>query len=251
MKREINVIGNSTENEYKKRDEFYDLFKNTPIPRNEILQNLGLYINRQSLSRMLFMNELYKRIVDVHGIVIEFGVRWGQNLALFESFRGIYEPYNYNRKIVGFDTFEGFKSLDKNDGESEIITEGAYAVTENYEDYLEKILEYQESESPIANIKKYELVKGDATKTIHDYLDRNPQTIIALAYFDFDIYKPTKECLEAIRPYLTKGSVIGFDELNYNRFPGETVAFREVFGLDKYKIRRSNMSPLQSYIVIE
>lgn len=247
----INVIGNSTENEYKKRDEFYELFEKTSIPKNEVLQNLGLYINRQSLSRILFMNELYKKIVDVHGIVIEFGVRWGQNLALFESFRGMYEPFNYNRKIVGFDTFEGFKSLDKNDGKCEIISEGAYSVTENYEEYLEKILDYHESESPIPNVKKYELIKGDATKTIHEYLEKNPETIIAFAYFDFDIYKPTKECLEAIKSHLTKGSIIGFDELNYHNFPGETIAFKEVFGLDKYKIRRSNLSPLQSYIIIE
>ncbi|OSA91409.1 UNVERIFIED_ORG: crotonobetainyl-CoA--carnitine CoA-transferase [Clostridium botulinum] len=251
MNKKINIIGNSTESEYKRRDEFYDLFENSPIPKNEVLQNLGLYINRQSLSRILFMNDLYKKIVDVHGIAIEFGVRWGQNLALFESFRGIYEPYNYNRKIVGFDTFEGFKSLDKNDGQLDIIREGAYSVTENYEEYLEKILQYQESENPISNIKKYEIVKGDATKTIHTYLNDNPETIIALAYFDFDIYKPTKECLVAIKPYLTKGSVIGFDELNYHKFPGETIAFKEVFGLDKYKIRRSNISPLQAYIVIE
>ncbi|MBN1057664.1 crotonobetainyl-CoA--carnitine CoA-transferase [Clostridium botulinum] len=251
MNKKINIIGNSTESEYKRRDEFYDLFENSPIPKNEVLQNLGLYMNRQSLSRILFMNDLYKKIVDVHGIAVEFGVRWGQNLALFESFRGIYEPYNYNRKIVGFDTFEGFKSLDKNDGQLDIIQEGAYSVTDNYEEYLEKILQYQESENPISNIKKYEIVKGDATKTIHTYLNDNPETIIALAYFDFDIYKPTKECLVAIKPYLTKGSVIGFDELNYHKFPGETIAFKEVFGLDKYKIRRSNISPLQAYIVIE
>ena len=31
---------------------------------------------------------------------MEFGVRWGQNLALFESFRGIYEPYNYSVELL-------------------------------------------------------------------------------------------------------------------------------------------------------
>ena len=37
-------------------------------------------------------------------MVIEFGVRWGANLGLFQSLRGMYEPFNYNRKIVGFET---------------------------------------------------------------------------------------------------------------------------------------------------
>ncbi|MCB2310027.1 crotonobetainyl-CoA--carnitine CoA-transferase [Clostridium tagluense] len=245
----INV--NSKEAESISRENFIDLFKNCPIPSNEILQNLGLFINRQSLSRILFMDELYKKIINVHGIVVEFGVRWGQNLSLFESFRGMYEPFNYNRRIVGFDTFEGFTSLDEKDGESDITVEGAYSVTEGYEKYLTKILNYHERESPISHIKKYELVKGDATVSLIDYLNRNPETIIAFAYFDFDIYKPTKICLEAIKPHLTKGSVIGFDELNCHTFQGETLALKEVFGLHNISLKRSPLNPLQSYFIFE
>jgi len=62
------------------------------------------------------MHELYQNIINVHGNIVEFGTRWGTNLALFESFRGMYEPYNYTRKIVGFDTFEGFSGIDGKDG---------------------------------------------------------------------------------------------------------------------------------------
>ncbi|KOC31913.1 TylF/MycF/NovP-related O-methyltransferase [Clostridium botulinum] len=247
----MNITGNSNIEEKSNREKFYDVFTKCPIPSNEVLSNLGLFISRQSLSRILFMNELYKKIIDVHGSVIEFGVRWGQNLALFESFRGMYEPFNYNRKIIGFDTFSGFTSIDEKDGNSSVIIDGAYSVSENYEEYLEEILKYHESESPISHIKKYELIKGDATVKIHEYLEANPETIIALAYFDFDIYKPTKECLQAIKSHLTKGSIIGFDELNYYNFPGETLALKEVLGLDKYRIQRSPLSPLQSYIIIE
>jgi hypothetical protein len=245
------VDSNSNNGEISNRNKFLSMFRACPIPDDELMNNLGLFISRQNLSRILFMNELYKKIINTHGVVIEFGVRWGQNLALFESFRGMYEPFNYNRKIVGFDTFNGFKSLDDKDGKSNVIVEGAYSVTDNYKKYLEKVLDHHESESPISHIKKYELVKGDATETIYKYLKDNPQTIIALAYFDFDIYRPTKECLKAIKDHLTKGSIIGFDELNYHNFQGETLAFKEVFGLNKYKIQRSILSPLQSYIVIE
>ena len=39
---------------------------------------------------------------------MEFGVRWGQNLITLNNLRGIYEPFNHSRKIIGFDTFEGF-----------------------------------------------------------------------------------------------------------------------------------------------
>jgi len=124
-------------------------------------------------------------------------------------------------------------------------------VTNNYENYLEAVLECHEKESPVSHIRKYELVKGDATIQLENYLKANPQTIISLAYFDFDIYEPTKKCLELIMNYVTKGTVIGFDELNHPDFPGETVALREVLGLSKYRIQRSRYSSLQSYIVIE
>ena len=124
------------------RDEFLELFENCPIPKDELLLNLGLFIKRQDLSRILFMHELYKKIIDVQGVIIEFGVRWGQNLALFEAFRAMYEPYNHTRKIIGFDTFRGFPSLHSKDGGA--LAVGDYSVSQGYADYLRKVLDYHE-----------------------------------------------------------------------------------------------------------
>lgn len=243
----INILGNSQKSETDKRASFLQLLKESPIPEGELLSNLGLYLNRQTLSRILFMHELYKMILNTHGVIMEFGVRWGQNLSLFESLRGIYEPYNYNRKIIGFDTFSGFPQIDEKDGKK--IAAGDYAVTNEYESYLEKILYYHESESPISHKKKFELVKGDAVTKIDEYFDLHPETIIAFAYFDFDIYIPTRKCLEAIKPRLTKGAIIAFDELNCPEFPGETTAFAEIFGINNYALKRTPLNPLCSYII--
>ncbi len=251
-----NIKDNEIESRYSLkeksiRENILQLFKECPIPDYEIMGNLGLFIKRQDLSHILFMNDLYQKIINVHGIVVEFGVRWGINLSLFESLRGIYEPHNYNRKIVGFDTFEGFPSTHEKDGDFELVKVGTYKVAENYEEYLSKIMDYHENESPISHKKKYEIIKGDAIVEMEKYLTDNPETIIAFAYFDFDIYEPTRKCLELIKNHITRGTVIGFDELNYPEWPGETIAFKEIFGLDKYSIRRSNYSASKSYIVIE
>jgi len=245
----IRVLSGANVNEQTLRSEYLDLFTKAPISKNEIIQNMGLFTNRMNLSRILFMHELYLRIIEVHGIIIEFGVRWGQNLALYLNFRGMHEPFNYNRKIVGFDTFGGFPEIDLKDGQS--VAVGDYNVTENYEEYLEKILMYHESESPISHKRKFELIKGDATQTFEHYLTKHPETIVALAYFDFDIYKPTKICLELLMKRVTKGSIIAFDELNCPEFPGETIAVMETIGLNKYAIKRSPLNPLISYLTIE
>jgi len=233
------------------RGEHYSLLKNCPIPEEQVLSNLGLFLNSKNLSRILFMNELYRRIIEVQGVVLEFGTRWGQNLSLFAALRGIYEPFNRHRKIVGFDTFAGFPSVTPKDGESALMREGNLSVTEDYQLYLERVMQMQELDNPISHIRKFDLRKGDAVVELEHYLAENPETIVALAYFDFDLYEPTKRCLELIRPYLVKGSVLGFDELNDPDSPGETVALREVYGMNNIRLRRYQYASRVSYFTME
>lgn len=247
--KKISTLVGSTSDEMTRKKQLVTHLRETAIPDGELLDNLGLYLTRQTLSRINFIQKLYQMIVPIHGVIMEFGVRWGQNLALFSMLRGIHEPFNYNRRVIGFDTFAGFPSVSSEDGS--LVKEGDYAVVPGWKEELEMILDFHEQNAPIPHKKKYDLVEGDATKTIHQFLADSPATIIALAYFDFDVYKPTKECLEAILPHLTKGSVIAFDELNCPEFPGETLAVREVLGLSRYSIRRDPSSPLTSYMVIE
>jgi hypothetical protein len=246
---DIRVRTGATKAEGERRIDLARQIRQSPVPDSELPMNLGLYASRMQLSRLLLMDRLYRMIVPVHGVVMEFGVRWGQNMALFANLRGMYEPYNYNRRIVGFDTFSGFQSVSDKDGAT--VTTGDYAVADDYVPYLSELLEQHESDSPIAHKRKFELVVGDATVTIHDYLARQPETVVALAYFDFDIYQPTKACLEAILPRLTKGSVLAFDELNCPEFPGETLAVMETVGLLTYGLRRDPQNPLVSWAVVE
>jgi hypothetical protein len=245
------VINNASQEEMDRRAGFLRAFRSNPLPDDEVLRNLGLFLNRQALSRLLFMHDLYRLALPVHGVVMEFGTRWGQNVVTFTNLRGIYEPYNYTRKIVAFDTFEGFPVVDSKDGGDPVIQAGAYAVTAGYENVLGGLMRYHEAESPLPHLVKHELVKGDVTETLPKYLEQHPETIVALAYFDLDLYEPTKHCLEALAPYLTKGSVLGFDELNFPAFPGETVALREALGLNRHAIRRSPLSPTASYLVVD
>ena len=223
--------------------------RKSAIPDIELMDNLELYLTRPALSRINFIQNLYQKIIPIHGCIMEFGVRWGRNLSLFSNLRGMYEPFNYNRRMIGFDTFSGFPMVTDEDGN--LLSRGDYSVSNNWVEELTDILEIHQAGSPISDKKKYELIIGDATKTLPNYLDANPHTIIALAYFDFDLYKPTRDCLEAIIPYLTKGSILAFDELNAPEFPGETVALREVLGLSTYKIQRDPATPLASFIIIE
>ncbi|MDH3414363.1 MAG: crotonobetainyl-CoA--carnitine CoA-transferase, partial [Gammaproteobacteria bacterium] len=87
----------------------YSHFRESPLPADELLPNLGLYFTSKSLSRVLFFYEIYRKILSTHGVIMEFGVRWGQSLAVLSALRGLFEPFNRHRKIIGFDTFAGFR----------------------------------------------------------------------------------------------------------------------------------------------
>jgi hypothetical protein len=230
--------------------EFVELFKSAPLPDDEIMANLGLFLSSKSLSRVLFFHEIYKKILNTHGVIMEFGVRWGQTLSVLAALRGIFEPFNRHRKIVGFDTFAGFKGLSTKDGSRCQNVDGSFSVSDGYQQYLERLLGLQEALNPIPHLKKFELVSGDAVETIPAYLARQPETLVSLAIFDFDIYQPTKVALQAIKPHLFKGSVLVFDELADDIFPGETIALREVFDVSALRVERLPMTARISYVVL-
>ena len=76
--------------------------------------------------------------------------------------RGICEPFNRHRRIVGFDTFKGFLSVSEKDGNSDMMKSGGLAVSENYVDYLQGIMESHENDNPLSHVRKYDLRAGDA-----------------------------------------------------------------------------------------
>lgn len=204
-------------------------------------------MNVSAASRLLYLNMLYQKIVDVPGVICEFGVHWGATLAQLINLRSIHEPFNHSRTIYGFDTFAGFPAVHEKDGGAYRV--GDLATQENYEETLDHILGLLETFPPLSHIKKYGLIKGDASQTIDKWLDDNPHAIISLAIFDMDLYEPTKVVLEKIRPRLAKGSILAFDELNCKYFPGETRALDEVFGLNNLRLYRSPLYPYGAWAV--
>ena len=54
---------------FKEKDsfaEFVSLFKSSPLPDDEILANLGLFLTSKNLSRILFFYEIYREIIHHH-----------------------------------------------------------------------------------------------------------------------------------------------------------------------------------------
>ena len=225
------------------------------IPDFERAENAGLFLPPRTLKRILYFAELYEKILGVHGSIVQFGVRWGRDLTVLDSFRNILEPFNPVRRIIGFDTFTGLKSVTAQDSareQPELMSEGSLSTSDDHVEFLNRLLEVRKVLAPLQGEGRVNIVQGDASQTIKDYLVTHPETIIAMAHFDMDIYKPTKDCLELILPRMPKGAIIAFDELNYSVAPGETVALHEVLGIQNVRIQRSaRFSGAGSYIVLD
>lgn len=201
-----------------------------------------------TLSRLLHLDRLYQQILEVPGVICEFGVHWGATLATLLNLRAIHEPFNVSRTVVGFDTFEGFVRV--SDRDSSEWVPGDFASTADFETMLEEILTLHESFAPHPEIRKHELVKGDVLETLEPWLDRNPHAVVSMAILDLDLYEPTRHVLRQILPRCTRGSVLVFDELSCPEFPGETQAVMDELGLGRLRLRRSRFATYPSWAVV-
>lgn len=232
------IVPHESDQERDSRERLTKLLVETPIPPVYLIDNLPVYLRRHQLADLLSMDALYRMLPEVPGIIMEFGVLHGRHLAALTALRSIYEPYNSLRRIVGFDTFTGFPDVDDVDRVSTSAVPGRFAVPEGEVEHLREVLAAHEVSEPFGHTQRSFVIDGDARETVPKYLSENPETIIALAYFDLDLYEPTRELLQVITPYLTKGSVLAFDELAHPKWPGESVALRELFGLAHAPLRQ-------------
>lgn len=210
------------------------------------------YLRRQTLAKVLWWEHIYRQIIEIPGCILEFGVHFGTSLSTLMSLRGLLEPYNYQRDIVGFDTFEGFASIAAEDQPGHLHwNAGDYATPEGFAEHLTEVLQIQERMSPLAHIRKHELVVGDASVTFPQWLSEHPEQLVALAILDMDVYEPTARVLEAVQNRLTRGSIVVLDELASKAFPGETRAFMEIVGSRAVRLRRFPLQPMAAYYVVE
>lgn len=216
----------------------------------EKLNNFPKFVRRQVIARFLCQYHIFERQMSLKGSVVECGVNLGGGIFSWAHFSSILEPYNYHRKIIGFDTFDGFPSLNKKDGKGIKKKKSFFKRKYDVKKELLNLTKVFDKNRFLNNKKKIELIKGDANKTIPLYLKKNPELLVSLLFLDFDIYQPTKVALDYFLPRMSKGGIIAFDQLNNPDWPGETLAYLEKTKLKKYKLENLNFEPNISFIQI-
>ena len=121
------------------RTRLREMMQASPLAADELMFNLGLYVRSSLLVKFLVLDDVYRRIQSVPGALLEFGTWRGQNLILLENLRAIHEPFNKQRTIIGFDTFEGYPE-EAGMAARSVETHSGYDTGRAYPDYLGELL---------------------------------------------------------------------------------------------------------------
>ncbi len=239
-----------TETEQEVGKSLERIFVDCPDRIETKLENFPKYVRRQHLKRFIAMYEIFKLILPVKGSIVECGVFRGFSVMAWAKLSTILEPENLTRRIYGFDSFRGFPSVSDQDRTGMGSAEQGDFQTSSYDELLELIRAYDQDRF-LGHIPKVQLIRGDATKTIPEFLQHNKHTLVSLLFLDFDLYEPTKVALEQLVPRMPKGSVLAFDELDNPNWPGETKALLDTLPLNRLRIRRLEWDPYISYVTLE
>jgi len=207
----------------------------------EYENNFFLSCNFGRIGKMLAHYELYKMTLDIPGAIVECGVFKGVSFTRFAMFRELFKN-PYSKKIIGFDTFNKFPETEfDNDRELRrryINSAGEDSISTQQ---LMDVLNHK-------NINKnIELVAGDITETVPNYIASHPELKISLLNLDVDIYEPSVTVLEYLYPRIVKGGILVLDD--YGTFPGETKAVDDYFKNTDIRIEKFSFCQTPAYLI--
>ena len=160
-------------------------------------------------TKLLARYELFKLIVDKPGDIVEAGVLKGSGLLFWAKLIQIYNPLS-RRKVVGFDTFEGYPADSTRDRDNQ--TARQFTQTQIASSDLVSTQTIYEIAKAQGLAHRIELVQGDARETVEKYVQANLGFRVALLNLDFVLYDPTEAALRHLFPRVIKGGVIALDE---------------------------------------
>ena len=251
-KHESAVISYSSAQSVDARMEIYRLMNEYRATDDEKERSLGLFLRGSLLARIFAISDIYKQIVSIPGAIFDVGTWRGQTAVVCENLRAIFEPLHFNRRIVCFDTFEGYKGFSEKDKATDLHKDGTYGIGgDDYADFLSQLLTLHERSNAMGhNFGKHKVFKGDCRETIPAFFKDNANEYVALAFFDVNAYEPTLEAFEEIWKRMVPGGIAAFWQLTRNVIPAEAMVYSEkILSNYAHSIHRTETYPGLCYLV--
>ena len=230
-------------------------FNKYNVTKLEICKNFQIYSRRIFLKKFLAHYELFRKVIDVPGDVVELGVYRGTTLMNWANFLEIRNMGDRQKQVFGFDNFSGFEDISEKDGAiNENVEKEVGGFDSNvFEDILEDAISIYDQDRFIPYKDRVKLIKGNIEETVPKFLKDNPGMRISLLHFDCDLYEPTKIGLEYLWPLVSTGGIILFDEYGIRPWEGESNAVDEYFDSIGYKplLKRFDWCPNPGAYIIK
>ncbi|MGQ9369466.1 TylF/MycF/NovP-related O-methyltransferase [Azospirillum sp. ST 5-10] len=220
-------------NEALQRQRLEEIFQDTELSNFELFRNFPVYAPRFNLARFLAHYEIFKKIVDLPGVIVDLGVYRGASTFTWAKLCEIFCPTDIRKTVYGFDTFAGFTALAAADGPADPVQGrviGGYAAGAGAERDLLRAAAAMDADRHLGHIPRIRLIKGDVAETLPRFVAEKGEGLrIALLNLDLDLYEPTRLALETLYPRMVRGGIIIADEYAIDSFGGESKAVDEFF----------------------
>ncbi len=234
---------------YRRLNEYFGRSAGSNVDK---LRAFPKYVPVAELGRFLAKSRIFERVLDVPGSIVECGVFNGAGVMTWATLSAILEPLNHLRRVIGFDTFEGFVASGAKDAAPAVNPNAvAGGLRTDAEADIAEAATLFDLYRPLGHIPKVELVRGDAVEMIPAYVARNPHLVVSLLYLDFDLYEPTRCAIEQLLPRMPRGAIVAFDQLNQRAWPGETSALLDTMGVRALRLERFTFQPQISFACLD
>jgi hypothetical protein len=238
-------MGNSMPFDAQVWQDTIDVIRQFGLGERDTIENFSLFLRRINFAKFLSHIDVFREVVDLPGSIVECGVFKGSSFLAFVKLVEVLCPADSLKRVIGFDTFEGFPDLAPADGlpdERRGKVVGGWD-SRDFFPVLERMVEITQRDSLVPRVKRVEFVKGNVVETIPAYVQRNPGLRICLLHLDMDLYEPTLAALRHLYPLVVPGGVVLLDEYGMDGFPGESAAFDEYFAGQRPKLTKFPYTP--------
>jgi hypothetical protein len=193
--------------------------------REKAIASLNLPALSRDTAKALFLQEMSLKS-PANGVIVECGVATGKSLGIL----GLVS----DKKIYGFDSFEGFpKGTDKDSKSFSSDKKWLYKLM-GIDLARDNIIRMGLSSADVDS--RIFFVKGFFPDSFDGFKEE-----VALLHLDVDLYQSYKDCLSHFFPLLTAGGVMLFDEYDsgkdLEKWPGAKIAIDEFLSEHNLSIR--------------
>lgn len=198
--------------------------------------------DKHRFKKLFARADLFRLVAGLPGDIVDAGAYKGVSTIQWAHLLEAYQP-NTRTKVIAFDTFDATFPAVREDERAQAERHQTTYKKDAYETIVDALRRLDLDH-------RVEIVRGDITKTMREYVDARPGFRISLLHCDIDVYSPTLATLKACWPRVVRGGVVVFDEYAVHNW-GESDAVDEFFAQHGVHLKTVSSSPTPSAYLIK